>query len=301
MQSWLQLTYHLTLDKLEQMETQLQLVKADAITIQDGENQPIFEPEPGTTPYWETMMIKALFTLHADVDPSELGNQLDTLIRSDQALLALPKPEMSVIDDEQWQKRCIKDFQPMPFGERLWIVPSWSEKPTNAAVSVFLDPGIAFGTGSHPTTSLCLKWLDEHISEPIHVIDYGCGSGILALSAIALGAQSALAIDIDPQAVTACRENVVKNQMADKIQCITVDQSNEQTQADCIMANILAKPLISLVDSFADMLKPKAKVVLSGILSNQIDIIITAFSSRFEHFRTQEEAGWGLVEAVKKD
>ena len=191
------------------------------------------------------------------------------------------------------------NFHPMQFGDRLWICPSWREIPAPEAVNVMLDPGLAFGTGTHPTTSLCLKWLDSQNTKGQSVVDFGCGSGILAVAALKLGASSAIGIDIDPQALQASKENARRNAV-DHLLSVFLPKDQPQIQADFVLANILSGPLLELRDVISDYCKPGGKLVLSGILAEQIPVIEKAYGEFFTLEASQIEGEWARVSGIKQ-
>jgi len=230
----------------------LEKLGALSITLMDAEDNPIFEPEPGTQPLWQKAILLALFDQHAHLE----------------------NYPVEIIEDKIWQRECMDQFHPMRFGERLWICPSWHEIHEPNAVIVKLDPGLAFGTGSHPTTKLCLTWLATHEIKNKTILDYGTGSGILAIAAMKLGAKKVYAIDIDTQALQAVEENAQHNHV--EIIACTPDKLPD-IQADIILANILANPLVSLAPNILSYLKKSGELVLSGLLVSQIDEVKHAY------------------------
>ena len=206
--SWLQLRLAITPEQAPTLEDQLLELGAVSVTFMDAEDQPIFEPDLGTTPLWSNTHLLALF--EADTDPEALLQHLRLLWQAE-----LPPHELEKIEDQDWERSWMDNFHPMRFGERLWIVPSWHAAPEPDAVNLLLDPGLAFGTGTHPTTSLCLQWLDAQQLQGKTLIDFGCGSGILAIAGLLLGAEHAVGTDIDIQALEASRDNAQRNQVAD--------------------------------------------------------------------------------------
>ncbi|MFL6620615.1 MAG: 50S ribosomal protein L11 methyltransferase, partial [Povalibacter sp.] len=231
----------------EAYEDALFAAGALSVTLEDAADHPVLEPAPGTTPLWPNVQIKALFDGAADPDV------VQAVLRS-QPLPAMPDPNFQLIEDRVWEREWLKDFHPMRFGKRLWICPD-GQRPTDDELHtqgfniepcfIDLDPGLAFGTGTHPTTALCLEWLDGAEPSGRTTIDYGCGSGILAIAALKLGAAAALAVDIDPQALVATHENAARNGVDTHL---TVRSVGEMTSAPAhlLLANILAEPLIEL-------------------------------------------------------
>lgn len=230
----------------------LEKLGALSITLMDAEDNPIFEPEPGTHPVWDKAILMALFDENAD----------------------LKNYAVEIIEDKAWERECMDQFHPMRFGKHLWICPSWHHVDEPDAVIVKLDPGLAFGTGSHPTTKLCLTWLANHDLQNKILIDYGTGSGILAIAAMKLGAKAVYAVDIDTQALQAVEENARENQV--NIMTCTPD-TMPACQADILIANILANPLIALAPTLLSHLNTSGELVLSGILVSQIDDVKNAY------------------------
>jgi ribosomal protein L11 methyltransferase len=271
---WLQLTLEATPDNAERIADALSQLGAGAVTLQDGADQPLYEPPPGETPLWSATRVVGLF--EADADMEALTAQLAKTL----GLKTLPPWRVSPLEDKDWEREWMVNFKPMRFGARLWIVPSWSAPPDPAAVNILLDPGLAFGTGTHPTTALCLEWLDGHGANYEQVIDYGCGSGILAVAAVKLGAQHVWAVDNDPQALIATRDNAAKNAVAEKITAVA-PAALPQQQVPLLLANILAQPLIDLAGKFAQLVAPGGSIVLSGILHNQAEKVAAAYAPNF--------------------
>lgn len=247
---------------------------AIAITFKDGKDQPILEPFQ-QTPLWDITIIEVLFDLSADLSP--IINTLQQQFH--QSLIEISN---TLLPDRDWISLTQQEFPARRFGKKLWICPTWETIQDPNAITVSLDPGLAFGTGSHPTTRLCLEWLDETIKNGDAVIDYGCGSGILAIAAARLGANKIWALDHDPQALQATRENAARNQLLSLQLSITDSKCLPSWQADVLVANILAQPLIELANLFAQLVKPGGKIALSGILEEQISHITDAYEKQFQ-------------------
>lgn len=248
---------------------------AHAITLSDAGDQPVLEPAPGETRLWPDSRIAGLFSAGVDLDNLK-ADLLDSL-----ELASLPQFHIDELADRPWERAWLKDFRPMCFGERLWVSPDAFEVAAENAALVRLDPGLAFGTGTHPTTALCLRWLDGLDVKDRTVLDYGCGSGILAIAALVLGAKCAMAFDVDPQAVMATLQNGRKNGVADRLVVIqTVEEIGPAV--DIVMANILAEPLLRNARQIGDRVAPGGWLTLSGILAEQTESIIDAYCSRFE-------------------
>jgi ribosomal protein L11 methyltransferase len=286
---WLQLTFYSTKEKAEALADLLSEAGAAAVTMQDAADQPLYEPPPGTTPLWQLTNVVGLFDESFDSDAvvAELKGQWPE---------ELPDYRSERLEDQDWERAWMDDFKPMRFGERLWIVPSWHEAPEGDAVNILLDPGLAFGTGTHPTTRLCLEWLDGHDIQEKTVIDYGCGSGILALAAALLGAESVIGVDNDPQALVATLDNAQRNGVA--IQAYLPGEA-PQAPADILIANILAGPLIELAPRFAALVKPGGAIALSGILPEQAADVSAAYESGFAMQPATEHDGWIRLEGSR--
>jgi ribosomal protein L11 methyltransferase len=267
---------------------------ASSVTLVDAGDQPLFEPDPGTTPLWFATRVTALFA--ADFDLAALRQALAREFGS--ALLARAVEE--AIPDQDWERAWLDRFRPMRFGEQLWICPA-GQRPAEAPgqVLIDLDPGLAFGTGTHPTTALCLEWLDRHPPVDQQVVDFGCGSGILAIAALKLGAAAVWAVDIDQQALWACRENAARNQVADKLHTGLPDALPAQ-RYDLLLANILANPLIELAPGFAELVKSGGQLVLSGILSPQAGEVQRAYAAWFDFTPPAELQGWVRMQGVRR-
>ena len=291
--SWLQLRLAIAPEQAPTLEDQLLELGAVSVTFMDAEDQPIFEPDLGTTPLWSNTHLLALF--EADTDPEALLQHLRLLWQAE-----LPPHELEKIEDQDWERSWMDNFHPMRFGERLWIVPSWHAAPEPDAVNLLLDPGLAFGTGTHPTTSLCLQWLDAQQLQGKTLIDFGCGSGILAIAGLLLGAEHAVGTDIDIQALEASRDNAQRNQVADDRFDLYLPEQMPDTPADVLVANILAGPLVSLAPRLASLVKPGGLLALSGILAEQTDEILQAYRDDFELDPVANQEGWIRVSGRRR-
>ncbi|WP_022961345.1 50S ribosomal protein L11 methyltransferase [Halopseudomonas pelagia] len=282
---WLQLRLAITPEQADPLEETLLALGATSVTFMDGEDQPIFEPDLGTTPLWSHTHLLALF--EAETDTAELLANLKQLSGGQ-----LPEHQLEQIADQDWERSWMEHFQPMRFGQRLWIVPSWHSAPEPDAVNLLLDPGLAFGTGTHPTTALCLEWLDGQDLHARSLIDFGCGSGILAIAGLLLGADRVCATDIDIQALEASRDNAQRNQIADDRLTLHLPEQMPQEPADILVANILAGPLVSLAPQLSRLIKPGGLIALSGILAEQTEDILSAYQDDFELDPVAERDGW---------
>ncbi|WP_050763992.1 50S ribosomal protein L11 methyltransferase [Rickettsiella grylli] len=261
---------------------------AIAITWQPLVEENIYEPPLNTTPLWQQVKVSAIFAEETSL--SEVLEHLHQTFDEDVIL----ESRYERLNDKAWEQCWINDFKPMRFGKKLWICPSTSDPPLKNAVNVRLDPGLAFGTGTHPSTALCLEWLACEILEDKTMIDYGCGSGILAVAAIKLGAKQVSAIDHDPQAVTACAMNAERNEITDeKLKVYFPANFRYQEPVDIVIANILAQPLVDLAPYFRSLLKPNADCVLAGILNEQMDSVRKAYCANgFEIIKINSQQEW---------
>nr|MBT7306817.1 50S ribosomal protein L11 methyltransferase [Gammaproteobacteria bacterium] len=273
---WFQIRLNSSQREAEPLSDLLIELGAASVTFEDAEDQPLLEPAPGETPLWEQVVVIGLFD--ADSGQASIRQQLSRQLSPAQ----LSTLSIATLEEREWVRAWMDDFHPMQFGERLWIIPSWSKPVEKEGVNILLDPGLAFGTGTHPTTALCLQWLDAHPPQNRSVIDYGCGSGILAIAAAKLGASHVYGIDNDPQALTATADNGEKNGVSELIQGFLPNQFPPQRQVDLLLANILAGPLIELAPLLADHLPPGGVIVLSGILREQADEVIAAYTPWFK-------------------
>ena len=287
---FLQLTIDIGKRDPQPIEDALFSAGAVSVTLLDAADDPVLEPAPGQTPLWPTVVVRALFD--ADADPEQIAASLRATGGSD-----LPPPAFERIEDKAWEREWLKDFHPMRFGRRLWVCPGGMAADDPRAVRIELDPGLAFGTGTHATTAMCLDWLDSLEAGAIHgadVIDYGCGSGILAIAALKLGAARAVAMDIDPQALIATRQNAERNAVLDRIQVSDHPDAGGRV-ADLLLANILAGPLVELAPRFARLVRPGGWLALSGLLVDQADTVAVAYAPWFDIRLTAARDGWGLL------
>lgn len=293
--AWIQLKFNYKHADADALSDYLMELGALAVTFLDAEDNPILEPKPGETPLWEHLIVLALFD--ADTDTS----LTDSLIQaSDYQQYFDSSKEWEIIRDQDWERAWMENFKPMQFGQRVWIVPSWCEAPDPTAVNIKLDPGLAFGTGTHPTTALCLKWLDGADLSGKTVIDYGCGSGILTVAALLLGAEKVYAVDIDPQAIEATEMNLERNNVPRDRLVLGLPEQVKLPQADILLANILAEPLRQLSESIANSVKSGGNLVLSGLLESQADGLIAIYQNWFKMQPVSLQEEWGRLEGKKK-
>ncbi len=284
--TWLQVILDTEATKVDEISDALVAIGSISVTWLDAKDQPLYEPSLDTTPLWEYTKIIALFEDEIDIAQLQLLN--------------LPAYQIQTLENKEWVRVWMDDFHPMQFGEQVWICPSWQTPPAPEAINIILDPGLAFGTGTHSTTALCLEWLDKQKNLANKtVIDYGCGSGILAIAAAKLGAKHIWAVDNDPQALEATENNSKNNKVEKFITPVLPDQLPTNIKVDYILANILATPLINLASLLAQHLNSKAKIILSGILQEQTTSIITAYQPYCEIEETKEQDGWMLIVGKK--
>lgn len=257
---------------------------AGSVTFVDARDDPVLEPLPGEFRLWPATRLRALFgeTPRPDQLVAKLAAELG---------VAPEAIRIHAVPDRAWEREWLRDFHAMRFGRRLWVCPHHEQVSEPGAVIVNLDPGLAFGTGSHPTTALCLQWLDAHVQPDWRVIDYGCGSGVLAIAAVKLGAREAHCFDIDEQALLAARDNAAANGVAERIH---VHESPDALPAgvDVVLANILSGPLRELAPRFAALVRPDGDVVLAGLLRSQGPEVTVAYSTCFDMGPFAEREGW---------
>lgn len=290
---WLQLTLLTTEQKVEPIGDQMLELGALSITLMDAQNKPILEPAPGETPLWSQVKMMMLFD--ASVDTKIILDQWD----NNPFYQYTQYEKFELIEDKDWEREWMDRFEPMKFGENLWICPSWKAVPDEMAVNVMLDPGLAFGTGTHPTTALCLTWLDSTSIEDKVVIDYGCGSGILAIAALKLGAKKVYAVDIDPQALIATKDNAARNNVMDDKLVVVYPQGLETPLVDIVLANILAGPLVELSETISKLCKTNGLLAISGILDKQADATQAAYKRWFEMNEPTYKEEWTLLSGKK--
>jgi len=265
---------------------------AQSVTLSDAGDEPVLEPAPGSTPLWSDTRMTALFAADSDFD--DLRADLETSLAVD----SLPQNSVEALADRAWEREWLKDFRPMRFGERLWVSPDELPVEADNAVVVRLDPGLAFGTGTHATTALCLEWLDQNDITAKTLFDFGCGSGILAIAALKLGARSVTAVDIDPQAVTATLQNAENNGVDDRLATtMQVDRIGEQF--DFVVANILAGTLIEYATLICDFVKPGGRLALSGVLAEQVPSVTGAYQHCIEFAAPELRDNWARLSGTR--
>ena len=267
---------------------------AMSVTYTDAGDNPVYEPLPGETKLWSETIVTGLFD--AEVKTGRIMDFVKSHLRPGTQVTS------EILEDKDWVREWMDHFKPMKFGRRLWICPSWCKTPDPDAVNLMLDPGLAFGTGTHPTTAMCLEFLDGEPLEGKHVIDFGCGSGILAIAALLLGAKSALGLDIDPQAIKASGENAERNGVRDRLSLrLTGGEAPEENEkADVLVANILAGPLTELAPDIEKLVKKGGHLALSGILGKQADDVRAVYSEWFDMDEPLIREDWCRLTGIRK-
>ena len=290
---WIQIKLRTTNQSADTIAELLEQLGALAVSYTDAEDSPILEPKPGERRLWPNTEVTGL--LEQGTDPKPILAVLKQLLGDHIPMVA------TTLEDKNWIRAWMDQFKPLKFGQHLWICPSWLSVDEKDSVVVMLDPGLAFGTGTHPTTSLCLSYLDSLDLKDKDVLDYGCGSGILAIAALKLGANSATGVDIDEQALIASKENAKRNGVEDKLQRVMgTDKKLDLPQFPITVANILAGPLAELEPIIASLTQSGGKLALSGILTEQADSVIEAYSKDFVMNKVKDLDGWALLTGTKK-
>ncbi|OEE79374.1 50S ribosomal protein L11 methyltransferase [Vibrio genomosp. F6] len=292
---WIQIKLNATNANAEQIGDMLmEETGALSVTFLDAHDTPVFEPLPGETRLWGDTDIVALYDAEADTE------LVITLIKNSNMLETGFAYKVEQLEDKDWEREWMDNFHPMKFGERLWICPSWREVPEPDAINVMLDPGLAFGTGTHPTTSLCLEWLEGLDLKGKTVLDFGCGSGILAIAAIKLGAEKVVGIDIDPQALTASKDNAQRNGVADQLELFLPQDQPENFTADVVVANILAGPLRELSGIIKGLIKPNGQLAMSGVLDTQAEDVANYYRDELHIDPIVEQQEWCRISGYKQ-
>ncbi|MDP6436085.1 MAG: 50S ribosomal protein L11 methyltransferase [Gammaproteobacteria bacterium] len=287
---WLQLETSVGQSEPGILEAELEKLGAISITLRDAGDEPLLEPAPGETPLWSSTRVSALFP--DDAEPEKLSAALHDLIDASEL-------NYTRIEDIDWQTSWQQRLSARRFGERLWVVPHDHEQTPAGSAVVRLEPGLAFGTGEHATTALCLEWLDANIREGDRVLDYGCGSGVLAIAALALGAASVCAVDIDTQALDATRNNAINNGCDDRLRAVHPNVVDNSQRFDVLVANIVSGTLIELGTALEGMMRPGARLASAGILAHQADDIAAAWSGWANMRVTQQRRNWVLMTGTK--
>ncbi|GKW38220.1 MULTISPECIES: 50S ribosomal protein L11 methyltransferase [Pectobacterium] len=291
---WIQLKINTSGKVAEQLGDVMMESGAVSVTFQDTHDTPVFEPLPGETRLWGDTDAIALYDAETDM------NAVIAMLEQEPLLGVGFKHKIEQLEDKDWEREWMDNFHPMQFGKRLWICPSWRDIPDPTAVNVMLDPGLAFGTGTHPTTALCLQWLDGLDLEGKTIIDFGCGSGILAIAALKLGAARAIGIDIDPQAIQASRDNAQRNGVSERLELYLPKDQPADLSADVVVANILAGPLRELAPLISDLPKAGGHLGLSGVLATQADGVAEAYADKFTLDPVAEREEWCRITGQRR-
>ncbi|MBN3237890.1 50S ribosomal protein L11 methyltransferase [Pectobacterium versatile] len=291
---WIQLKINTSGKVAEQLGDVMMESGAVSVTFQDTHDTPVFEPLPGETRLWGDTDAIALYDAETDM------NAVIAMLEQEPLLGAGFKHKIEQLEDKDWEREWMDNFHPMQFGKRLWICPSWRDIPDPTAVNVMLDPGLAFGTGTHPTTALCLQWLDGLDLEGKTIIDFGCGSGILAIAALKLGAARAIGIDIDPQAIQASRDNAQRNGVSERLELYLPKDQPADLSADVVVANILAGPLRELAPLISDLPRAGGYLGLSGVLATQAEGVAEAYADKFTLDPVAEREEWCRITGQRR-
>lgn len=291
---WIQMKMNTSGAQAEELGDALIDNGAVSVTFQDTHDNPVFEPLPGETRLWGDTDVIGLFDAETEMADVIVGLEQHPLLGSGF------QHKIEQIEDKDWEREWMTNFHPMRFGQRLWICPSWRDVPEPDAVNVMLDPGLAFGTGTHPTTALCLTWLDGLDLAGKTIIDFGCGSGILAIAALKLGAAAAIGIDIDPQAIQASRDNAERNGVSDRLSLYLPHQQPDSLIADVVVANILAGPLRELAPLISVLPKQGGHLGLSGVLSGQAAGVCEAYADLFKLDAVAEKEEWCRITGTRR-
>lgn len=294
--AWQELHFTARKDQVQVLEEWLFERGALSVTLEDDADQPLLEPGPGETPLWDVVRVTALYVGDQDITPI-LGEIPPNLITS---ASRAPVP----VADREWARVWENEFHPLQMGERLWICPSWTPPPDPDAINILLDPGLAFGTGTHPTTAMCLRSMDADLGSGARVVDYGCGSGILGIAAVRLGATAALGVDNDPQAITASLNNAARNHVPREAFSVVLPEdelvSSWRGGATWVVANILAGPLVVLAPVLTSLMTPGGRLLLAGLLADQAEEVIKAYAPTVDLVIADQQEGWVLLSGNKR-
>ena len=290
---WKQISFEVKKSETDLVSEVLMGLGSISITYSDALDDAIYEPPVGQTPLWDNVKVNALFS--SEVNQKSIETSISDICN----IVVIDTVKLK---DRVWEEECQKDFPSMRFGKRLWVCPSWDAESilSNDSIVIHMDPGLAFGTGTHQTTSLCLEYLDSNPPKNLHVIDFGCGTGILAIAAAKFGAKSIIAIDNDPQAVLSSKENVAKNKCENTITTIHLIDQESDNKCDLLIANILANPLVELEPLFSDLVHTKGMLLLSGILKEQVDRVVKCYSINFSNIEVANKGEWFRISGKRK-
>ena len=290
---WKQISFEVKKSETDLISEVLMGLGSVSITYSDALDDAIYEPPVGQTPLWDNVKVNALFS--SEVNQKSIETSISDICN-------IVVIDTVTLKDRVWEEECQKDFPSMRFGKRLWVCPSWDTESilSNDSIVIHMDPGLAFGTGTHQTTSLCLEYLDSNPPKNLRVIDFGCGTGILAIAAAKFGAKIVIAIDNDPQAVLSSKENVAKNKCENTITTIhSINQGNDR-KCDLLIANILANPLVELEPLFSDLVHTNGMLLLSGILKEQVDRVVKCYSINFSNIEVANKGEWFRISGKRK-
>lgn len=296
---WKRLSATISDDRAEpigELLTDLGAVSVSLTAADDTTGEAIYEPPIGQTPAWKRSRITGLFSADTDLalTVAALANALANRPDGGPAI----EWQADTLTGRAWERVWMDDFHPQRIGRRLWVCPSWQPPPDPDAVNLMMDPGLAFGSGTHPTTRLCLAWLDANIRGGEQLVDFGCGSGILAIAALRLGAAAATAVDIDPQAIAATLENAARNRVTDRLQAGLAD-TTQLPRTGLLLANILAGPLVELAPRLRDLVRPGGRIVLSGILASQAEQVAGRYADGFTLDPLAHDQEWVRISATR--
>ena len=290
---WKQISFEVKKSETDLVSEVLMGLGSVSITYSDALDDAIYEPPVGQTPLWNNVKVNALFS--SEVNQKSIETSISDICN-------IVVIDTVTLKDRVWEEECQKDFPSMRFGKRLWVCPSWDTESilSNDSIVIHMDPGLAFGTGTHQTTSLCLEYLDSNPPKNLRVIDFGCGTGILAIAAAKFGAKSVIAIDNDPQAVLSSKENVAKNKCENTITTIHSINQGSDRKCDLLIANILANPLVELEPLFSDLVHTNGMLLLSGILKEQVDRVVKCYSINFSNIEVANKGEWFRISGKRK-
>ena len=293
---WLQLRLDTHPQEIEALEDQMLAGGALAVTMEDNADEPVLEPGVGETPLWGQTRLTGLYDASANMDAA--------LAQFPETILKRSNYRIEILEDKDWEREWMQHYQPMQFGDKLWVCPSWIEPPDPQATTLLLDPGLAFGTGTHPTTALCLTELSGMNLDGLQIVDYGCGSGILGVATLKLGAKHVLCVDNDPQALVASRDNAQRNGVAESALTVAlperVDLPPLAAKTDVVIANILAGPLVELSDTLLQFLKPGGTLILSGLIESQAQTLCAHYNTAIELSVVGQTDGWICLRGIYK-
>ena len=290
---WLQLKINTSPELAPAIEKACTAEGALAVTLEDNADQPIFEPALGETPLWQNTRVTALYD--AEIETGKKLADIEKNLR-----LSLLDAHWHILEDKDWEREWIQHFKPIECAPNLWICPSWLEPPRPDAINLLLDPGLAFGTGTHPTTFLCMAWLAKQNIKNKRVVDYGCGSGILGVASLLLGASSVCGIDIDHQALLATQENTKRNNLDISRFPVFFPDKCPREKADIVVANILAGPLVELADTLTGLLNKDGLLCLSGVLKSQYTLVEARYQKEFDIVEVEEKDEWICISGIKR-